>query len=182
MTASNPASQRLRRNLLTALGGLLLGGCDALSRSQWFPKVLKVGEGLSRGVQHALTPRKSMAQEFSERDLSPTFRSNGTANPDDAAYQALAQDGFAGWHLQVDGLVEQPMGFSLEQLRAMRSRVQITRHDCVEGWSAIGKWKGVPLGEVLALVRPTSAARYVVFHCADPMDSAGNKYLSLIHI
>ncbi|MFI4869321.1 MAG: molybdopterin-binding protein [Steroidobacterales bacterium] len=178
--SSNASSRRLRRNLLTAIGGLLLGGCDALSRSQWFPKVLKVGEDLSRGVQHALTARKSMAQEFSESDLSPTFRSNGTANPDDAAYQALARDDFAGWQLQVDGLVEQPMSFSLEQLRAMRSRVQITRHDCVEGWSAIGKWKGVPLGEVLALVRPTAAARYVVFHCADPMDSAGHNYYESI--
>lgn len=180
MTSNSTSARRLRRNLLTAIGALLLGGCDALSRSQWFPKVLKVGEGLSRSVQHALTPRKSMAQEFSELDLSPTFRSNGTANPDDAAYQALARDGFAGWQLQVDGLVQQPMSFSLEQLRAMHSRVQITRHDCVEGWSAIGKWKGVPLAEVLTLVRPTSAARYVVFHCADPMDSAGNKYYESI--
>jgi DMSO/TMAO reductase YedYZ molybdopterin-dependent catalytic subunit len=162
------------------MGGVLLGGCDALSRSQWFPKLLSVGEGLSRRVQHAVTPRKSMAQEFSELDMSPTFRSNGTANPDDAAYQAFAQAAFSGWQLQVDGLVEQPLSFSLEQLRAMRSRVQITRHDCVEGWSAIGKWKGVPLADVLTLVRPTSPARYAVFHCADPMDNAGTKYYESI--
>jgi DMSO/TMAO reductase YedYZ molybdopterin-dependent catalytic subunit len=178
--ANNASARRVRRNLLAGIGAVLLGGCDALSRSHWFPKVLSVGEQLSRSVQHALTPRKSMAQEFSERDLSPTFRSNGTANPDDAAYQALARDGFAGWRLQVDGLAEQPMAFSLEQLRTMRSRVQITRHDCVEGWSAIAKWKGVPLAEILTLVRPTAAARYVVFHCADPMDSAGNKYYESI--
>ena len=91
MTSDQTSRRRLRRNLLTAVGGLLLSGCDALSRSHWFPKVLKVGEDLSRSVQHALTPRKSMAQEFTEADLSPTFRSNGTANPDDAAYQALAR-------------------------------------------------------------------------------------------
>jgi DMSO/TMAO reductase YedYZ molybdopterin-dependent catalytic subunit len=176
----NASRRRLRRNLLTAIGGLLVGGCDALSRSEWFPKILKAGEGLSRRVQHAVTARKSMAQEFSELDLSPSFRSNGTANPADPVYQALAQHGFAGWRLQVDGLVEQPLQFSLEQLRAMRSRVQITRHDCVEGWSAIGKWKGVPLAEVLEMVQPTSAARYVVFHCADPMDSVGTKYYESI--
>ena len=162
------------------MGGVLLGGCDALSRTDWFPKMLKVGESLSRHVQHAVTARKSMAQEFSERDLSPTFRSNGTANPDDAAYQRHAQASFADWQLQIDGLVEQPMGFSLQQLRAMPSRVQITRHDCVEGWSAIGKWKGVPLAEVLKLVRPTAAARYVVFRCADPMDQAGTRYYESI--
>jgi DMSO/TMAO reductase YedYZ molybdopterin-dependent catalytic subunit len=172
--------RRVRRNLLAAIGGLLLGGCDALSRTEWFPRILRVGEDLSRRVQHAVTPRKSMAQEFTERDLSPGFRSNGTANPNDDAYQALARDGFSGWRLQVDGLVEQPMGFSLQQLRSMRNRVQITRHDCVEGWSAIGKWKGVPLGDVLALVRPTTAARFVVFHCADPMDLAGTKYYESI--
>ena len=180
MIANSNSQRRLRRNLLTALGGVLLGGCDALSRTDWFPKMLKVGESLSRHVQHAVTARKSMAQEFSERDLSPTFRSNGTANPDDAAYQRHAQAGFADWQLQIDGLVEQPMGFSLQQLGAMPSRVQITRHDCVEGWSAIGKWKGVPLAEVLKLVRPTAAARYVVFRCADPMDQAGTRYYESI--
>ena len=176
------APRRLRRNLLTALGAVLVGGCDALSRSEWFPRILKVGEDLSRRVQHAVAPRKAMAQEFSELDRSPTFRSNGTANPDDASYQQLAQAGFADWQLQVDGLVEQPLRFSLELLRAMRSRVQITRHDCVEGWSAIGKWKGVPLADVLALVRPTAAARYVVFHCADPMDAAGTRYYESIDL
>jgi DMSO/TMAO reductase YedYZ molybdopterin-dependent catalytic subunit len=172
--------QRLRRNLLAGLGTLLLGGCDALSRSEWFPKILRLGENLNRRVQHAVTARRSMAQEFTERDLSPSFRSNGTANPDDAGYQSLARDGFAGWRLQVDGLVQQPMEFSMQQLRSMASRVQITRHDCVEGWSAIGKWKGVPLADVMALVRPTAAARYVVFHCADPMDQVGTRYYESI--
>jgi DMSO/TMAO reductase YedYZ molybdopterin-dependent catalytic subunit len=180
LMAGNDPSRRLRRNLLTAIGGVLLGGCDALSRSEWFPRVLRVGESLSRRLQHAVTSRKSMAQEFGEQDLSPSFRSNGTANPDDAAYQAHARDGFAGWQLQVDGLVEQPVALSLAQLRAMPSRVQITRHDCVEGWSAIAKWKGVPLGQVLALARPTAAARYVVFHCADPMDQLGTRYYESI--
>ena len=55
----------------------------------------------------------------------------------------------------------------------MRSRTQITRHDCVEGWSAIGKWQGAKLSAVLDAVQPASAARYVVFHCADPMEEGG---------
>ena len=69
-----------------------------------------------------------MAQEFTEADLSPFFRSNGTANPNDATYQALAQNNFVDWRLRVDGRVERPMEFSLAQLRAMPSRTQITRH------------------------------------------------------
>ena len=180
MSAPDEAPRRLRRNLLTAIGGLVLGGCDALSRTDWFPKILQVGESLNRRVQHAVTSRKSMAQEFSESDLSPSFRSNGTSNPADEGYQTLAKDGFSGWQLRVDGLVQQPTTFSLRQLRSMRSRVQITRHDCVEGWSAIGKWKGVPLADVLAVVQPSPAARFVVFHCADPMDGDGTRYYESI--
>jgi DMSO/TMAO reductase YedYZ molybdopterin-dependent catalytic subunit len=69
-------------------------------------------------------------------------------------------------------MVQAPMRFSLAQLRALPARTQITRHDCVEGWSAIAKWTGVPLHQVLARVKPLPAARYVVFHCADPMDGS----------
>jgi DMSO/TMAO reductase YedYZ molybdopterin-dependent catalytic subunit len=162
------------------MSGALLAGCDALSRTQWFPKVLEMGEHLSSGTQHLLTSRKSMAQEFEEADLSPYFRSNGTANPRDEAYQALARSGFADWRLQLNGLLDRPTQLTLNELRAMRSRTQITRHDCVEGWSAIGKWKGVPLSEVLGLVQPTSRVRYIVFHCADPMDRHGTKYYESI--
>ena len=110
-----------------------------------------------------------MAQEFTEADLSPFFRSNGTSMPEGDEYQALARNGFADWQLEVDGLVEKPVKLSLAELRAMPRRTQITRHDCVEGWSAIGKWTGVPLSNVLAMVKPQPSARYVVFHCADPM-------------
>ena len=120
-----------------------------------------------------------MAQEFAAADLSPEFRSNGTANPEDSTYQALARNQFVDWSLRVDGLVGRPSDLSLERLRAMRSRTQITRHDCVEGWSAIGKWTGVPLSEVLAMVQPQPKARYVVFHCADVMDDGDRYYESI---
>ena len=182
MSSADPSRRRFLRHLLTAGGGLLLGACDAASRSARVSKVLELGEHLSRGVQHAVTPRRSMAQEFTEDDLSPQFRSNGTAQPDSVEYHALAQNGFADWRMRVDGLVERPLQLSLDELRAMRSRTQITRHDCVEGWSAIGKWTGVPLSEVLALARPRTEARYVMFYCADPMDGSGTKYYESIDL
>ncbi len=168
MSADN---QSKRRFLLGAgsLGALWLTGCDRLSQTEWFPKVLRTHETLSRGVHKVLGSRPSMAQEFTEADLSPFFRSNGTSMPEGEAYQALAKNGFADWRLEVDGLVEKPVKLSLAELRAMPRRTQITRHDCVEGWSAIGKWTGVPLSNVLALVKPQASARYVVFHCADEM-------------
>jgi DMSO/TMAO reductase YedYZ molybdopterin-dependent catalytic subunit len=90
--------------------------------------------------------------------------------PRSAQYQALAMGGFAGYRLEVGGLVERPASLSLADLRALPNRTQITRHDCVEGWSAIGKWTGVPLAAVLARAGVRPGARYVVFRCADPMD------------
>lgn len=167
---------------LGAAAAALLAGCDRLSNSVWFPQVLRTGERLSDGAQHLVTSRKSMAQEFDAADLSPQFRSNGTALPDDPHYQALAAAGFDGYRLRVDGLVERPADFSLAELRAMPSRTQITRHDCVEGWSAIGKWTGVPLSQVLARVRPRPEARFVVFHCADPMDEVGTQYYESVDL
>jgi DMSO/TMAO reductase YedYZ molybdopterin-dependent catalytic subunit len=173
--------RRFLGHALSGAGLLLLAGCDALSRSDWFPKVLGGAERLARGAHSLLTSRKSMAQEFSEADLSPHFRSNGTAMPENAEYAALARNGFADWALEVDGLVEAPARYSLAALRGMASRTQITRHDCVEGWSAIGKWTGVPLHVVLGQVRPKPSARYLVFYCADPMESDGSsKYYESI--
>ena len=178
----NHSRRRFMVRLLFSASAVVIAGCDRISRSSWAPKLLRTGEVANRGVQRALTSKTGLAQEFAESDLSPEFRSNGTANPEDDAYQRSAAAGFADWKLRVDGLVETPTELSLSQLRAMKSRTQITRHDCVEGWSAIGKWTGVPLGEVLNLARPRSAARYVVFHCADPMDENGTRYYESIDL
>ena len=177
------ANERDRRRFLQralATGGAaLLGGCDRLSGTAWFPALLGSAEKLNRGVQRLVAPRVSMAQEFSAADISPHFRSNGTSNPDDPAYQALAAGDFRDYRLQVTGLVEQPTTFSLPELRALPSRTQITRHDCVEGWSAIAKWKGARLGALLERVRPKPEARYLLFFCADSMDD-GMKYYESI--
>ena len=168
-----------RQLLLRALGvaagaasASLLAGCEKLSRTEWFPQVLSAGESVNKAI-HKTFLRKAMAQEFTPADLSPTFRSNGTDMPDNPAYAALVQNGFADWKLKVDGLVEAPREYSLAELRALPSRTQITRHDCVEGWSAIGKWKGARQAALLEEVKPKPAARYVVFHCADPMEEGG---------
>ena len=175
MSHSNKLTRR--QILVRAIGGAgaaLLAGCNRLSQTEWAPKILGAGESASLAAQRLILPRQSMAEEFAESDLSPEFRSNGTAMPNNAKYAALANGGFSEYHLQVNGLVEQPANLSLAEVRALPSRTQITRHDCVEGWSAIGKWKGARLGAVLEMVRPKPEARYVVFHCADPMESDGS--------
>lgn len=180
MTPTEVARRHFLARTLAVGAGALLAGCDRLSQTEWFPRFLQRAEALTRRSQQLVTSRVSMAQEFSAADLSPLFRSNGTADPDNPQYQALAASGFAGYRLTVSGLVEAPTTFSLGDLRAMPSRTQITRHDCVEGWSAIGQWKGVPLGAVMARVQPKPEARYVVLYCADPMDDAGTRYYESI--
>lgn len=168
----SPEALAKRRFLRRALGGggaLLVGGCDKVGRNETFAELLSKGEALSQGVRDAVAQSGTvtMAQEFTKADLSPSFRGNGNTDPDTPQYKAMAANGFADWRLVVEGLVDKPAAFSLAELQAMPSRTQITRHDCVEGWSAIGQWTGVQLSRVLERVAPRPNARYVVFHCAD---------------
>ena len=172
-TPEDRGRRRLLGRAAAAAGAALVAGCDRLTATQWFPKVLDIGEKVSHRVTTFVAGRRAMAQEFTPEDLSPTFRSNGTSMPDSAQYRALAAAGFAGYALAVDGLVERPGRYSLAELRMQPSRTQITRHDCVEGWSAIGKWKGARLSALLGAAGMKPNARYVVFHCADPMEADG---------
>jgi len=155
-----------------AASALALAGCDNLSRTEWFPKVLNSVEPLNGGLAK-LVGRKAMAQEFSERDRSPEFRSNGSDDPGTDQYNAWVQNQFADYALTVGGLCEAPRKFTLAELRALPSRTQVTRHDCVEGWSAIAKWKGARMSALLDIVKPKPDARYVMFYCADPMAQDG---------
>jgi DMSO/TMAO reductase YedYZ molybdopterin-dependent catalytic subunit len=155
-----------------SMSALALAGCDNLSRSEWFPKILDSVEPVNHALAKLLG-RKAMAQEFGEKDLSPEFRSNGSDDPGTEQYAKWAQNGFADYALDVGGLCEAPRKFTLAELKALPSRTQITRHDCVEGWSAIGKWKGARLSALLDVVKPRADARYVMFYCADPMAQDG---------
>jgi len=165
--------RRFLKRVAASVGALSLAGCDRLSQTEWFPRILDSAESLNERLAKVVTGRAAMAKEYTAADLSPTFRSNGTAEPNNPEYAALARNGFNDYALDVSGLVANPRRFTLAELRALPSRTQITRHDCVEGWSAIGKWQGARLAALLAVVRPTSTARYVVLYCADPMEEGG---------
>lgn len=167
------------RMAIMGTAGIIVAGCDRISESSWGPKVLNKAQGLNRRVQTLLAPSSAMAKEYSEADLSPVFRSNGTAMPTTEAYQALLANGFRDYRLQVGGLVNRPLSFSIDDLKQIEQVAQITRHDCVEGWSAIGKWHGVRLSHVLDKVGVKSNARYVVFHCYDEMDPGEPYYESV---
>jgi len=173
-----------RRDLVGSLGagagGLLLSGCDRIVASPTVKHVLGLGEGLTRRAQRLVIDRTALATEYSVHDMSPVFRTNGNTLPNSTAYQAHAGEGFAHWRLAVNGLLRHPLALSLAQIRSMPARSQITRHDCVEGWSAIGKWTGVPLKLVLDHAGVLPSARYVVFHCAD--DFSGKPYYESIDL
>ncbi|MGH6864316.1 MAG: molybdopterin-dependent oxidoreductase, partial [Methylocella sp.] len=166
-----------------SLGGTLLNGCDRLSGAPDFQEFLSSAEWLTYRVQRLLGGSRALAREFGPADLSPVFKLNGTTMPEGEEYATLRESNFADWRLRVDGLVAKPLDLSLDDLRNLPQRTQITRHDCVEGWSVIGKWQGVPLAIVLARAALLPAARFIVFHCADvleqTLDGTGQYYESI---
>jgi DMSO/TMAO reductase YedYZ molybdopterin-dependent catalytic subunit len=160
-----------RRRMIASLGagagGLLLSGCDRIGRSAGFQAVQSSAQDLTRRVQRLVIDRGALAREYEGADMSPLFRTNGNVMPASPAYRAHAASAFADWRLVVDGLVTRPLALSLDRIGRLPARTQITRHDCVEGWSAIGKWTGVPLRLLLQGAGLRAQARYIVFHCAD---------------
>jgi DMSO/TMAO reductase YedYZ molybdopterin-dependent catalytic subunit len=125
-----------------------------------------LGETLTYASQRLLT-RHSMAREFSRSQISNPPFANEMA-PLTEAYKRLQAGGFADWRLTVDGMVDRPASFSLDQLKSYPSRSQITHLACEEGWSYIAEWIGVPLSYVLDAVGVQPQARYVAYFSIDP--------------
>lgn len=168
-----------RRRFLTGAGfgvsALALSGCKVLDGLNDYDDPLRnIMEGantLTYRTQRFLSGDR-LAREYSKADIRQSQHANGTTNPADADYQALASGGFADWRLKVIGAVENPLTLSLSDLQSRPARTQITRHDCVEGWSCIAEWTGAPLGPVLAEARPKPEARFAVFYCLDTMEKS----------
>jgi DMSO/TMAO reductase YedYZ molybdopterin-dependent catalytic subunit len=167
------SQMRDRRAFLRGLGAgaasLALGACDRMSRSPDIVKVLDLGETASEVAQRTLAGG-ALAPEFPASAISRHFRANGSTDPDDDAYRRHVATGFADWRLDIGGLVERPLALSLDDIRAAPARSQITRHDCVEGWSAIAKWRGARLGPLLDRAGLKREARYIAFFCADTLE------------
>ena len=166
-----------RRNILVRgsamLGTMFLAGCTDLSHKPWVQNALGEVENLTRRAQRLFAGGHSLAPEYAKADIAKVFRANGTLNPGTNDYIMHQANGFKDWTIPVGGLVETPLTLTLANIRKMPSRTQITRHDCVEGWSCIGEWTGAPLAPILAMAKPKPEARYVVFYCADPMGEGG---------
>lgn len=163
----------LRRGLI-GISGLALGGCkifdSAAEQGSTLRSVFESAGGLTYRAQRRLGGDHTLAREYTKADIRQSQHPNGSVFPDSESYRGMARNDFADFELVVNGLVEVPLTLSRAALLAMPSRTQITRHDCVEGWSCIAEWTGVPLGLVLERARPRSNARFVVFHCHDAIE------------
>jgi methionine sulfoxide reductase catalytic subunit len=142
-----------------------------------------------RAVQHAakavVTPvmnlllnRASPQAQFRPEDISPYFWVNGQM-PVCEEWKNLAANQFKNYRLKVCGLVENPVELSLDDLRALGKKTQITQHHCIQGWSGIAEWGGTPLMQLIKLVRPRQDARAVVFYSFGEGGEGGGFYDSL---
>ncbi|HWA00476.1 MAG TPA: molybdopterin-dependent oxidoreductase [Caulobacterales bacterium] len=169
-----PSRRGLIKAGVAAGASALLAGCDRLSRAPAFRDFIGVEQDVTKAVQRSLLFHQPLAHEFKPSQMSPVFKVNGSRMPSDAGYQRLLDAEFRDYRLSVGGLVANPLSLSLRQIHDLPTRTQITRHDCVEGWSAIGKWTGAPLSEILLRAQLMGEARYIVFHCADNLRDIGD--------
>ncbi len=181
-----------RRRLLglgaAGAGSMLLAGCDSFDflgqRNHPVRDFLERANGLTYAAQRALVGDQALAREFSESEIRQGQRPNGTTDPrtNVAEYSQLVETNFAAYRLRITGLVETPKEYTLAELQNMPSRTQITRHDCVEGWSCIAKWTGVPLSRLLDEAKVKPQAKFVLYHCYDQygggLSAAVNYYTS----
>jgi len=167
-----------RRTFLTAsaagASSLLLAGCDQFdflgTTDNDVRNVLERANTLTYQAQRILAGQQALAHTYDESEMRQPQRPNGSTDPQADDYLALKANNFADYKFRVTGLVENELTFTLDQLRNMPSQSQVTRHDCVEGWSVIAKWTGTQLGPILDQARPKNAARFIVYHCFDSMD------------
>jgi DMSO/TMAO reductase YedYZ molybdopterin-dependent catalytic subunit len=164
-----------RRNFLRgsaiAGSGLVLAGCSQFdflgSKENQVRKVMEQANVLTYQVQRTLIGEQTLAREYSASEIRQGMKPNGSVEPSTPEYMFLRAQNFADYRLTVKGMVEREVSFSLEELRNMPARSQITRHDCVEGWSCIAKWTGTRLGAILDMAGVKPQARFCVYHCFD---------------
>ena len=155
----------LRRNFLrgaASLGALtFLTGCDIID-GDTAEGVLRKISAFNDGAQAALFSRTKLAPTYPESAITKPFPFNGYYDEDEAP----EVDGKT-WKLAVSGLVDDKKSWTLDELNALPQVSQITRHICVEGWSAIGSWQGVQLSEFLTRIGADTKAKYIWFKCAE---------------
>jgi DMSO/TMAO reductase YedYZ molybdopterin-dependent catalytic subunit len=146
---------------LLALVPALLTGCDIVDGPS-SERALRIVSNFNDWVQARLFNPDRLAETYPESAIKTPFPFNAYYS----AHEAPDVDEDT-YKLVLDGLIDSKQPWTLDQLYALPQQTQITRHDCVEGWSAIGKWHGVQLSRILDHAGLSTRAKYIVFHCAD---------------
>lgn len=168
-----------RRTLLAGAAAFLAAGCSRIAKSGPGERLFALAENWHETAQKVLRG-DALAPEFPRSAISPDFRGNGSTSVDTPEYAAQTATGFAGWQLEIGGLVEQPLTLNMDNIRRLPQRTQVTRHDCVEGWSAIGEWTGPQLGLLLEAAQVKPEAKFILFRCADTL--GGDPYYESIDL
>ena len=189
ITLGQVAEPDLDRALAVGLGGIaavvaihVLATRVSLRHPGW---VQRAAEWVVDPVRRFVLGRLASRQHYTRADISSYLWVNGRP-PQEDDYLALARDGFRDYVLPVRGLVEQPLDLTLADLRAMPRQAQITLHNCIQGWSGVAEWAGVPLRELVRRCRPLPRAGYVVFWAFDeksrsePRPKAAGQYYGTI--
>jgi DMSO/TMAO reductase YedYZ molybdopterin-dependent catalytic subunit/thiosulfate reductase cytochrome b subunit len=172
--------------MAVAIGLILIGGILAIyALTSWgsrrWPRTAQHVLGrLIRPWMRALAVRTRSRQGYPASSISPQLLVNG-APPDTSEYESLAGDAFIDWRLEVDGLVETPLILTVADLGKMPQQTQITKHHCIQGWSGIAEWSGVPLGAILDACRPLPDARFLIFHSYQ-IDPSGRPFYESVDI
>jgi DMSO/TMAO reductase YedYZ molybdopterin-dependent catalytic subunit len=119
-------------------------------------------------------------QKYTEKDFTNNFRVNGYP-PKTESWLKLKENNFKDYKLHVGGLVKNETEVSLEDLRNMKKQSQITKHNCIQGWTAVGQWGGVPMRDIIRLTKPSRKAKYVAFYGYD-IDDNGKQYYETIEL
>ena len=159
--AGNASRRAFLRRSLTLGGVAMLGGC-ALDNDENVQRALTRISRFNDDVQGWLFSPSRLAPTYPDSMITRPFPFN--AYYGESEVRKVDQSSF---RLEVSGLVSDTRKWTLPELRAMPQVEQVTRHICVEGWSAIGKWGGVPFASFLSRVGADLSAKYVGFKCAD---------------
>jgi methionine sulfoxide reductase catalytic subunit len=144
------------------------------------PRFVQIKLGSVIGpLRHILFRKAVSKQQFSKSDVTPFFRANGYP-PDTKEYQDLLENKFENWKLKIHGLVEKPLELSLADFYAIKKEIQITEHSCIQGWTAIGEWGGVPMNYIISMCKPLSNAQYVIFYSYQYTE--GEQFYEAIHM
>jgi methionine sulfoxide reductase catalytic subunit len=161
---------------LLALAATLAFNIWATRVSWTHTRVLQRVSNVTVGrLMDLLFDRYSPRAEYRKKDISPYFWPNGLV-PTSEEWTALKEGGFAEYRLTVRGLVENPVELTLEELRALGRESHITMHNCIQGWSAIGEWTGLPFVKLMELVRPKPEARWAIFYSFGEGGEGGQYY------